>query len=263
MKILCIILAVLFLTSAGVNCKKTPKIIVMAHRGASSENPENTKIAVRKAGESGADYSEIDVHQTRDGKIILMHDETLDRTTSGKGYIWDHSWEEIRYLDAGSWFGEEFQGEPVPSLEEIIRFASGRIKLNIEIKISKEEPDKVSKVMDIIDKYDFRDECVVTSFDRMTVEKVKEIDSRIQTGFIFGKNYPDNVFTGSWDILSCNYKIVDEAFVQKARENKKKIYVWTVDQKNEMLRLIGLNVDAIITNKPGFLLDVLRELKLR
>ena len=257
------ILIVLFLTSVGVTCKKSTEIIIMAHRGASADSPENTMIAVKKALEYGADYSEIDVHQTKDGKIILMHDETLDRTTSGEGHVWDQTWEKIRLLDAGSWFGEMFTGEPVPSLEEIIQFASGRIKLNIEIKISREEPDLVSKVVEIIHKYDFIDKCIVTSFDRKAVEKVKKIDHRIQTGFIFGKDYPEDVFSGNWEVLSCNYQIVDEEFIKKARENKKNIYVWTVDRKNEMLRLIDLKVDAIITNKPGFLRKVLQELKMR
>jgi len=257
------ILVVLFFISAGITGKKSPKMIIMAHRGASAESPENTMIALRKAVEAGADYAEIDVHQTQDGKIILMHDETLDRTTSGEGYVWDHSWEEIGCLDAGSWFKKEFTGEKVPSLEEIIQFASGRIKLNIEIKISREEPDLVSKVVDIINQYDFRDDCIVTSFDRKAVEEVIKIDPRIQTGFIFGEDYPEDVFTGSWEALSCSYKIVDEEFVHKARENKKNIYVWTVDQKKRMLRLIDLKVDAIITNKPGLLREVLRELKMR
>jgi len=260
MKTICMILIVLFLTSSGATCKRSTEIIIIAHRGASADNPENTMIAVKKALEYGADYSEIDVHQTLDGKIILMHDETLDRTTSGEGYVWDFTWDEIQRLDAGSWFGEEFQGEPVPALEDIIRFVSGRIKLNIEIKISREEPGLVSKVVEIIHKYDFIDKCIVTSFDQKAVEAVKNIDQRIQTGYIFGKDYPEIVFTGNWDVLSCNHQIVDEEFVKKARENKKKIYVWTVDEKTEMLRLIDLKVDAIITNRPGFLGEVLREL---
>ncbi len=257
------LLIVLFLMFAGILCKQNPSMIVMAHRGASADCPENTMAAVSEAVESGADYSEIDVHQTQDGKIILMHDETLDRTTSGKGYVWDHTWEEIRGLDAGSWFGKDFAGEPVPSLEDIIRFASGRIKLNIEIKISREEPELVSKVVDIIRQNDFRDSCIVTSFDRKAVEDVKQIDPLIRTGLIFGKDHPEDVFTGSWEILSCNYEIIDESFIKKARKNKKNIYVWTVDQKNEMLRLIDLKVDAIITNKPGLLREVLQELKMR
>jgi len=263
MKVTYILLIVLFLIFGGVMCKQNPSMIVMGHRGASADCPENTMIAVKKALEYGADYSEIDVHQTQDGKIILMHDETLDRTTSGMGYVWDHTWEEIRSMDAGSWFGEEFTGEPVPSLEEIIQFASGRIKLNIEIKISREEPELVSRVVNIINRNDFKDNCIVTSFDQKAVENVKRIDPLIQTGLIFGKDYPEDVFPGSWEVLSCNYKVVDEDFVKKARENKKKIYVWTVDEKNEMLRLIDLKVDAIITNRPGFLVEVLRELNLR
>ena len=263
MKILVKILIVLLFTSVGMSCKKTPRMIVMAHRGASADSPENTRIAVQTAVESGADYAEIDVHQTKDGEIILLHDETLDRTTSEKGYVWDFTWDEIRRLDAGSWFGDEFQGEPVPSLEEIIRFSTGRIKLNIEIKISREEPDIVSKVVTIIHNYDFEDDCIVTSFDREAVEKIKEIDHRIKTGFIFGKDYPEGVFTGSWEVLSCNYKVVDKEFVKKAKKNKKKVYVWTVDEKSEMLRLIDLKIDAIITNKPKYLVKVLRELNMR
>ena len=130
--------------------------------------------------------------------------------------------------------------------------------LNIEIKVSKEDTEIASKVVDIIHVENIRNRCMVTSFDRSTVEKIKELDPRITTGFIFGQKYPKDVFDGNWDVLSCNYRVVTAEFVAGARESKKKIYVWTVDDRDEMLRLLELQVDGIITNRPGWMKEQLK-----
>lgn len=252
-------LAIVFVATSLTGCRKKPAVLVMAHRGASADAPENTQSALVKAVEAGADYSEIDVHQTKDGVIVLLHDKTLQRTTGQAGNIWDFTWEELKRLDAGLWFGKTFEGEPIPTLEEIIRYADGRIKLNIEVKISGFEPGIVRKVVDTIHRESFVDDCLVTSFDREAVERVKELDPKIRTGLIFGRDYPGDVFTGNWETLSCHFEVVDESFMQRARNHGKTVFVWTVDEKEEMLRLIRLGVDAIITNKPDLLMKVLSE----
>ena len=240
-------------------CSPRESVIVTAHRGASHVAPENTLSAMSAAVEAGADFAELDVRLTRDGQVVLMHDRTVDRTTNGTGELWDFSLSELRALEAGSWFSEEFDGEPIPTLREVIRFARGRLKLNIEIKISREEPAIAAAVVDIIRSEECGENCMVTSFSRETVEAVKRIAPEIRTGFIFGSDYPDDVFEGSWDVLSCNHEVVDSMFVVRAKQSGKSVHVWTVDERVLMLRLIELGVDGIISNRPALLRQVIAE----
>jgi glycerophosphoryl diester phosphodiesterase len=235
--------------------------IITAHRGASAVAPENTLIAYQKAIEMGADYAELDVRQTKDGAIVLMHDKTIHRTTGVKGFVWDFTLEELKQVEAGSWFGEEFRGEPIPTLEEVIRLVKGRMKLNIEVKISENEPGIAQRVIDIVRSENFSKSCIITSFDMETVKTFKAIAPDLKTGLIFDKEYRSDVFEGNWEILSSNYELVDAEFMRLAKHSGKKTYVWTVNDKEEMLRLIGLGVDGIITDKPDLLKSVLTELK--
>jgi len=250
---------VLFALLLG-GCARKETVIVTAHRGASSVAPENTISAMAAAIEAGAEYAELDVRLTRDGEVVLMHDQTLDRTTDGTGELWDYSLEELRALDAGSWFGEEFAGEPIPTLQAVMRYVKGRLKLNIEIKVSREEPTITSAVVDLIRSEQCGDDCLITSFDREIVDEVKEIAPEVRAGLIFGSGYPDDVFDGAWEILSCHYEVVDSAFVDRAHEHGKSVHVWTVDNRDLMLRLIRLGVDGIISNRPALLTEVISEI---
>ncbi|MCK4374153.1 MAG: glycerophosphodiester phosphodiesterase, partial [Candidatus Brocadiae bacterium] len=107
---------------------------VVGHRGAAGVEPENTLRGFRLAVELGADWTECDVHLTKDGRPVVMHDETVDRTTDGEGPVDSFSWAELRKLDAGGWFAGEYAGERVPGLEEVLEFARGKARLCVEIK---------------------------------------------------------------------------------------------------------------------------------
>ena len=253
-----VLVAVFFVLSIG-GCPRRDKVIVTAHRGASHVAPENTLSAMVAAVEAGAEFAELDVRLTGDGQVVLMHDRTLDRTTNGSGELWDFSLDELRAFEAGSWFGQEFDGEPIPTLQEVIRYAKGRLKLNIEIKISREEPTIAAAVVDVIRSEECGEDCLITSFSREIVEDAKRIAPEIRAGLIFGRDYPDDVFDGGWEILSCSHEVVDSAFVARARESGKSVHVWTVDEREMMLRLIRLGVDAILTNRPALLREVIAE----
>jgi len=234
-------------------CSRADHLVVTAHRGASHVAPENTLAAMAAAVEAGAEFAELDVGLTRDGQVVLMHDHTVDRTTDGTGDLGDFSLSELETLEAGSWFSEEFAGEPIPTLREVIQFARGKLKLNIEIKTSREEPTIAAAVVEIIRSEGFGEDCMVTSFSRETIEEVKRIAPELRTGF------PDDVFEGGWEVLSSNHEVVDSIFVARAKQNGKTVHVWTVDERELMVRLIGLGVDGIISNRPALLLEVIAE----
>ena len=236
--------------------EKPAGVIVIAHRGASKVAPENTLSAIRKAMEFGADYAECDVYQTKDGEIVLFHDEEMERTTGKGGMIWDYTLEELKELDAGSWFGEEFKGEAIPTLREVIQLVKGHMKLNIEVKVSGSDLDIAQKVVDIIHSENFADECMVTSFEKRVIEKVKEIDPNLITGFIFDEEHPPDIFAGNWEVVCSKRNIVDRAFVRRAKQNGKKLFVWTVNYPVEMKKFIHLGVDGIITDVPDLLMQI-------
>ena len=242
-----------------MNCQKSGKsVIVTAHRGASGLAPENTLAAFKKAIEFQADFSELDVHLSKDGKVILMHDETVDRTTNGSGVVWELDAKELKALDAGSWFSADFTGEPVPDLQEVIHLVKGKMKLNIEIKISGNEPNIAEKVVEIIRNNEFENDCFITSFDKEAVLRVKEIAPDLKTGLIFG-TYSDDVFNGNWEILSVNHNLVNKEFMEKAAEKNLVVHTWTVNEKDRMQQMIDLGVDGIITNFPNKLKELLAE----
>ena len=253
----------LLAVTGGCSKAEDPGFLITAHRGASGLAPENTIAAILEAIECGANYAEIDVHLTADGQVVLMHDDSVNRTTDGTGNIWELTLEELEGLDAGSWFSEEFAGEPVPTLRDVIRLASGKIKLNIEIKVTPEEPEVASAVVGIIRTENFGRSCMITSFDRQTVEEVRRIAPDIITGLIFGSDYPADVMEGEWEVLSCNQEIVNQNFVNRAREAGKLVHVWTVNDEMAMMRLIDLKVDGIITDYPDLLKEVLSTVNLR
>jgi len=256
--ILGIVTVGLIITMAIIGCvKKGKKLIVTAHRGASGLAPENTLASFKKAIELGADYSELDVTMSKDGELILLHDDTLERTTNDSGNVWDFTLEELKNLEAGSWFGLEFAGEPLPTLAEAIDLVRDKMKLNIEIKISGHELGIAEKVVKTVRDKRFTNQCIITSFDSATVERVMEIAPEIPAGFIFNDDYLGDAFQGKWPILSVKYKVVDAAFMEKARAAGKEIHVWTVNNKEEMRRLIDIGVDGIISDYPHRLNELL------
>ena len=172
-----------------LGCGKKEKIVeITGHRGASGLAPENTMAAMVKAIEFGADYSELDVQETVDGFIVLMHDDSLQRTTNLEAPIWEKSYEELQVLDAGAWFSDEFKGEPIPTLRSIINAVRGKMKLNIELKMNGHEKQLTEKVVAMVEEEDFISNCILTSFDFGAIKKVKQLNNKIRVGYIFFQN---------------------------------------------------------------------------
>jgi glycerophosphoryl diester phosphodiesterase len=234
------------------------KTKVTAHRGASGHAPENTLSSMQEAINMKADFSEIDVQETADGELILLHDGSLKRTTGLDKGIWKTNYDEVKMLDAGSWFGEKFKGEKIPTLAEVIDSVKGKMRLNIELKTNKHEKKLADLAAQVVKDKNFEKECVFTSFAYSQIKRVKEIDKNLKVGLIFS-NMPEDfdVFAADMDLLSVHYKLVDADFVKKAKANGKEVHVWTVNDEAEMNRLIDIGVTSIITNYPDKLNAVL------
>jgi glycerophosphoryl diester phosphodiesterase len=237
-------------------------IRVIAHRGMSSQAPENTLIAVEKAIESGAPMVEIDVTTTADGRVILLHDETLDRTTNGTGLPTDQTLDAIRRLDAGSWFSQAFAGEPVPTLAEVLDTVRDRILINIEIKSEAVEHGVVAKVAGLIAEHGMIDQAVVSSFSPEALIRMKSTNPAVITASLFNKDLHTDVDpleivqqVGSRG-FNISSKRVTREMIERCHAHGIPVAVYTVNDAAEMLRLMEMGVDAVFTDHPREMLDV-------
>lgn len=253
--ILVIVIGLTIFTSGTLNGKYKlnieyiRNIEVTAHRGASVDFPENTLSAFIEAKRLGSDWIELDVQQTKDNEIIITHDSNLKRTTGKNINTWDATYEEISKLDAGSFKDKKFKGEKIPLLEDIIKWAKSQdIKLNIELKPTGHEINFEKNVLDIIKKYDFIDNCVVTSQNYKTLENIKAIDDNVTTVYVMSLAYGDIKNLDKADHFSISSSSITKSLVDEIHESGKLIYGWTVNTKESINRIIDLKVDNIITD---------------
>lgn len=238
---------------------------LIGHRGAAHDAPENTLASLKRALELGVDRIEIDVHMTSDGKIVLMHDRTLDRTTTGKGAVKDHTLEEIRGLDAGAWFSESFKGEKVPTLEEAIQLIKGRCQLMIEVKNHSGYTPGIEKaVAQIIREQQASESCVVISLRHKVVRNFHLMapDIRLQRSYV-GKLPWIPVYITNFigfrglkrypyvEEFNFNKGFISRCILKRAAKLGKKISAWTDDDPEHAMKLVKKGANGIITNNPG------------
>lgn len=231
---------------------------VMAHRGLSADAPENTLYAFSDAISAGADFIELDVQQTRDGVLVVMHDSNLKRTTGVNKDIWDVDYADIQDLDAGSWFDPAYANARIPTLEETLQFVDKRAKLNIEIKPTKHGSDTLEQdVAELITRYQYTDACYVTSFSYGSLKKVKEANPEIRTGYLMSVAYGQFYSLKYADAFSLNKVFVTSQVVNAAHQQGKQIFAWTVNSMSEVRSLCNLHVDSIITDDPVMVQNVI------
>lgn len=235
--------------------------LVIAHRGASTLAPENTIIAFEKACELSCDAFECDVHLSKDGELIVIHDSTLDRTTNGSGEVSNYTLCQLKKLDAGIKFSEEYKGVTIPTLEETIKFAVLN-NLLIEIELKGNYPGIEEKTIELINKYKYAKKTVVTSFYKNYLVNIKKIDANIQTEIdsyypIFPFFYYKKVLKADVICPSFNYlKRKSKVYMWLLNHWRLKLNTFTLDTKEEMLHAIEMGVDGIITNKPDVLIGL-------
>uniref|UniRef100_A0A7S2XDJ8 GP-PDE domain-containing protein n=1 Tax=Lotharella oceanica TaxID=641309 RepID=A0A7S2XDJ8_9EUKA len=240
------------------------KPYVIAHRGASHEAPENTLDAVNAALIPGVDMVECDVHMTKDGQVVVIHDATVDRTTNGRGAVEDHTMEQISKLNANNG-NDEYEWCKVPTLAEWLKLVLNGEKIPlIELKPGKTGPYKgmAAKVYQIIRKAGASRKAVFQSFEHSYLEELRKMDSKIKlhTLYVFPQINLNVIGTnkaiGS-ESVNVYHGAANRAFTQAMHQHGFKVMVYTVDAPGRMLKMIKNGVDGIITNKPALLIDVI------
>ncbi|GGG67507.1 glycerophosphodiester phosphodiesterase [Paenibacillus radicis (ex Gao et al. 2016)] len=232
------------------------KIEIMAHRGYVSKGPENTIEAIQGAIEAKADYAEIDILETKDGDLAVIHDTNLKRLTGTHAQVYDLTMDELRKLEVKQ---GDFTGR-ISSLAEVMEMARGKIKLNIEIKTHGMEKNLVDTFTRIVHENDFEKECVVQSLDYEIVQQVKASAPELQVGYIVFAGVPDMGRLHA-DFVVMEEYMAKESVIASAKQHHKPIYVWTINSTDSMGRFFSMGVDGIITDYPEDAISVEEEIR--
>ncbi len=236
--------------------KGNDDIAIIAHRGAAGARPENTMASVEEALEQGADYVEIDVQETVDGRVVVMHDSDFMKVAGVDLKIWDATWEDLAAIDIGSWFAPEYAGERVPLLRDVIRRVRGKAMLTIELKYYGHDQQLEQRVVDIIEEEGATDDCVIMSLKYPALETMRGLRPDWRLGLLTATAIGDLAKLDA-DFLAVNTGLATRSFVRHAHGRDKDVYVWTVNDPIQMFRVMNLGVDGIITDEPGLARRVL------
>lgn len=235
-------------------------VAITAHRGNSGEAPENTIPAMEKAIDSFADYAEIDVRETSDGEIVVMHDLSVYRTTGVRNNVSDMTLDEIEKLDAGSFYSREYAGTGVPTLREVLKECKGKINLIIEIKTNrKDSDDYIHNIIEMIKDMKMEEQCMFQSGTYSVLKEIKKEDLDLHTGYIVAAAYGDYFKDDNVDFFSINASYINQNNVDAAHGYGKAVLAWTVNNRLDMIRMKNYGVDGIITDYPALAREVIYE----
>jgi glycerophosphoryl diester phosphodiesterase len=231
----------------------------IAHRGASAECPENTLASFRRALELGAAMIECDLQLTADGHVVVFHDWTVERTTSGTGRVAALTLDEMRALDAGSWRDPRFAGERVPTLAELLELTAGRCRLNLELKSREGDPRLVLAALTEVSRHGAIDRVLFSSFHTGILERVRETSPQAAIAVLWSGPPFDLAFdfarvVGAIALHPCVDAVTPEV-VAEADARGLATNVWTVNSVDRMIELVGCGVAGIISDYPGRLLE--------
>jgi glycerophosphoryl diester phosphodiesterase len=241
-------------------------VMIIAHRGFSGKAPENTMAAFKKAVDLGSDALEFDVRFSRDGQLVVFHDDVLERTTNGKGRVADLTLRELRHLDAGYWFHSAFAGESIPTLKDVLELTRKRILLNIELKKGDHGQysmlDLADRTLQEVVRAGMEQQVLFSSFDLDAVQRILEKDPRIQVALITRDpwNSPFDAMRGKhFQVLNSRKSALNENNLSAARQQGIRVNVWTLNTDDEMEKFISMGVDGIITDYPDRLIELLKK----
>ncbi|WP_139787278.1 glycerophosphodiester phosphodiesterase [Cohnella massiliensis] len=250
------------------------KVATIAHRGASGYAPENTLAAYRTAVRMNADYLEIDLQMTKDGHLVAMHDETVNRTTDGTGRVRNLTLEEIRQLDAGSWFNqthpmyarEEYAGEKVPTLREIFETFGNDANYLLETKSPTVYPGMEEQLIELVEEYKLSRHVAVQSFSKASLSKLRSLNEEILLFQLLWYNAPAYISSSSLEEIKqyangigANFEKLSGSYVQKVKNAGLLVYPYTVNYQVNMSKAVRWGADGVHTNYPDRLIEVIEE----
>jgi glycerophosphoryl diester phosphodiesterase len=235
--------------------------LIIGHRGAAGEAPENTLASFGLALEQGAEGIELDVHLSRDGRIVVCHDPSIDRTTNGKGMIFRMTAEEIRQYDAGAWFSEAYRGEKIPLLDEVFDLVPANIMINVEVKHSYEGHMETA-LLEFLRRRNRLDNVVISSFDHKCMQRIKRAEPAVKVGLLYAANLSNHTrYAKSLGVevysLHPHYQLLDRDDVAEAVEEGLHVYPYTVNPEEDYRKMIEFGVTGIITDDPARLAALL------
>jgi glycerophosphoryl diester phosphodiesterase len=229
--------------------------IIIGHRGAAGEAPENTLGSFKLAVEQGAEAVELDIHESADGELIVCHDSTVDRTTDGQGEIRLLTVRELKELDAGSWFDPRFSAERLPALEEVFALVPADIIINVEVKCPY-SPRLEVRLLELLAQYKRLQSVIVSSFDHKILVKLKLAQPALNIGLLYAANFQNHrLMADSAGVevysLHPNYHLLDDEDIAEAVQHGLQVYPYTMNAEADWAKFMAVNVSGIITDFPG------------
>ena len=224
---------------------------IMAHRGSRINRPENTLAAFEEAVRVGADGIELDVHLSQDGQVVVLHDETLDRTTDGSGFVHEWTLADLQQLDAGSWFDPAFSGQKIPSLAEVLDLLEAlgfRGRLNIELKRGKNRGME-KKIHSLLEQKQWSFEVLFSSFSLRALWRLHRLMPGAEVAYLVKKSRAVLLLGKILPWIS-SLHLSQKSYLLQPFYSPKRIRIWAVNQEKGMKKAFQLGVEAIITDKP-------------
>ncbi|WP_338706066.1 glycerophosphodiester phosphodiesterase [Bacillus altitudinis] len=231
---------------------------IIAHRGSSSAAPENTIAAFDVAVEQGADYIELDVQMTMDQHVVVIHDDTVDRTTNGNGLVKSYTLDQLKKLDAGSWFDQQYTNERIPTLQEILERYSQRIGILIEIKHPKRQIGIEKAVARIINRFAYSRHIMIQSFDVHALQRIKAFAPSLRTALIIK---PDAfkltkrkimTYSSFANCLNMKKTMINRWWIDRIHTFEMDVFIWTVKDQKTADRIKKYPIDGVVTDNPLF-----------
>ncbi len=231
------------------------KTLIIAHRGASRRAPENSLAAFTMAKKLGADAVELDAKLSADGQVVVIHDQSVDRTTNGKGLVRNLSLKELQTLDAGGWFHPQFKTERIPGLGEVFEAIGGKMLINIELtNYATPKDDLLEKVAILVKAHKLEGMVIFSSFLPCNIQRIQKLLPKIPAGLLASPGFL-GAFSRSWigglyspDLVHPYFADASERFVNRQHALGRGVNVWTVNSPDDIKKMIAFGVDGIITD---------------